>query len=112
MPENHLLKLLVEKNKNCIIDLSMLSRRIDLTNRAIFVNPLYIRSILSLYVKEKADAIYWLSKPMLFDSQLVYYHRVGLTWSQLKSIKIRIPVAFLASLLRASCEPPVNFWKN
>ena len=86
LPENHRLRRLIEKNKNCFFDLSARLEPLDLTNRAFFVNPKFIRSILSVYIKEKADAIYWISAPVFFDSQLVFYYRVGLTGSQIKSI--------------------------
>lgn len=85
-PDNHFLKRVIEKNKDCILDLSALKELPDLTNRAFFVSPKFIRSILSLYIKEKADAIYWMSQPIFFDNPLVIYYRVGLTGSQIESI--------------------------
>ena len=85
MPENNPLRRVIEKNKDCAIDITVLGDRLDLTNRAIFLNPMFIRSALSLYVKEKADVIYWLSKPV-FDDPLVFYYRAGLTESQTKLI--------------------------
>lgn len=87
MPENYPLKRLMKKNKNCIFDISALGERLDLTNRAMFVYPELIRSVLSLYIKEKPDVIYWLSQPVFFDDPLVFYYRAGLSKSQTKSIQ-------------------------
>lgn len=98
MPENHLLKRVIEKSVNCAVDISVLTERIDLTNRAIFLNPVYVRTVLSLYVQEKADAIYWMSAPIFFDSQLVFYYRTGLTESQVKAIN-RVAMAKLENSL-------------
>lgn len=63
MPENHYLKRLARKNKNCFFKLSA-DEQLDLTNRAVFVIPEFVRSLLSLSVKKKADMIYWMSEPI------------------------------------------------
>lgn len=88
MPGYHLLRRVVEKNKNCVLDEFEFDQRIDFTNRAMLVNPPFIRTLLSLLIKknEKADVVYWMSQPVLYD-QLVFYYRAGLTESQIKSIR-------------------------
>lgn len=86
MPKNHLLRRVIEKNADCAIDMTSISERIDLTNRAIFLSPSFIRTVLSLYIKEKTDVIYWMSAPVFFNNPLVFYYRIGLTKSQIKTI--------------------------
>ena len=86
MPNTNILKLLIEKYKDCVVDVTVLNQRLDLTNRAFFINPAYIRAILSLYVEEKPNVNYWMSEPIFFDSQMIYYYRTELTESQINSI--------------------------
>ena len=78
MPKGHHLRSLFDNNKFCSFDMAALNERINFTNRVFFMLPAFVRSVLALYVQEKANQIYWLSEPIFFDSPQVYYYRQGL----------------------------------
>lgn len=61
MPERSIFRQLYDRRKpedHCTIDLGKLNERIDFTNRAFFINPRFVRSILSIYGKEKEQVGY------------------------------------------------------
>ena len=94
LPENNRLRRVLEKNKDCAMDLSKNFKPFDLANRAFFVDHPLIRFSLSILLKEKADAIYWASEPIFFDNPMVFYYRVGLAESQIKSINYFVFMIF------------------
>ena len=94
LPENNPLRRVLEKNKGCVGDLSVGVEPIDLTNRAFFMDPPFIHSMLAVCIKEKADAIYWASEPVFLDNPMVFYYRVGLAESQIKSINLHSSTRF------------------
>ena len=79
--ESTLLGSVFEKSRKnrCLFNLSKLNaREIDLTSKALFVNPFFFKSILSSFVKETKNVNYFISDPVI-DQAAVNYYRIALS---------------------------------
>lgn len=81
--ETNTLRRLYEKHRDCLFDISNMKEQFKFTNKATLINPIFLRTVLALYMKEKEEAKYWSHPaPGLPDYILVHYLSNKLTRKQ------------------------------